>query len=465
MKQIIGILAMKLIILVLSSLLTFPAFSQIKFIDNKTSWNDLSAQAKKEKKLIFIHFENSACQQCNEVASMAFNNPLLTEKFGENFVSIRLNVETENGMDFKSGLHIQGSLISVFTDTEGNILEMQNGSTSNPQAYAEKADLALRRRGARGINSYTQEYRAGSRSLPFLREYLVKLKELEMVTDEVLDEYTSQLPPDSLANFNTVRFIYQFGPALYSKTSKTVQQFAPRGLVENIYRSVPFSEAVEMNNGIVRNSMRNAVMKRDPQLAEAAARFAQLTYDRDPQMGKVTYEKNMLQYLYTTRDTAQYLNRAAQFVEQYYRPISIDSLKGMDQAELAKMKPPKMKPGENVTVLSFKLNKPSQYYPMELNTRARHFYDMATKKEDLELALSWSKLAMEWSEEILTNINNTNINGNPSYMETYAHLLYKLGRKEEALTWQIKALGQQKATSQPYGHMETALAKMKAGTL
>ena len=87
---------------------------------------------------------------------------------------------------------------------------MQNGSTSNPQAYAEKADLALRRRGARGINSYTQEYRAGSRSLPFLREYLVKLKELEMRTDEVLDEYTSQLPPDSLANFNTVRFIYQF---------------------------------------------------------------------------------------------------------------------------------------------------------------------------------------------------------------------------------------------------------------
>ncbi|KAA0992393.1 thioredoxin family protein [Dyadobacter aurulentus] len=456
---------MKSLVFLFLTLSSQHVFSQIKFNDSSTSWQELSGQAQKEDKLIFVHFESNSCQQCNEVASQGFDNSQLTEKFAKNFISIRLNVETENGKAIKDTLQVQGSLISVFADAYGNILERQNGSTNNATVYSDKADVAISRKGKKGITAYSKEYQAGSRSTGFLKEYLDMLKQLDMDNGEVLDEYTAQLPPDSLKHFGIVKFIYQQGPTLDSKTYQAIREFTPRKLIDSLHRSVPFQEAVNLNNGIIGHSMRKAIMKKDLVLAEGAAWFARATYDRDPKQGQIAYEKNMLFYLHATRDSTEYLRRAARFIERYYLNISLDSLKGLDQAEKDKMLAVKPKMKDGVTVMSFKFTNPSQFYPMELNNRAWHFYQLASRKEDLEKALEWSKLAMEWSEALLLNENNTSINGNPSYVDTYAHLLYKLGRKNEAIEWQTKALERQKRTGQPHGAMETALIKMKAGTL
>lgn len=456
---------MKLILAVIFSFSTFFSFAQIKFEDSNTNWEKLSEKARKEKKLIFVHFENSSCQQCNEVASQGFSKSLLTEKFAHNFVSIRLNVESENGLDIKNRLNIQGSLLSVFADPDGNILEIQNGSTNNAMLYAEKADIALGRKSEKGINEYAKEYQSGNRSSEFLRKYLLKLGELQMNADEVLDSYTAQLPADSMQNFNTVRFIYKQGPALNSTTFEKIGSMTPHRLIDSVYRSVPYQEAVAFNNGIINHSMRNAITRQDFALANRAAYFAQSTYDRDPKMGRIAFEKNMLHYYYSVKDTARYLSQTAKLIEKHYLTISLDSLKALDQAEMDKMASARPKLKNGITEMSFRLSKPSQFFPMELNNRAWHFYELTTDNEYLEKALSWSKTAMEWNKELQKNINNSKVDGNPSYTDTYAHLLYKLGRKDEAIEWQTKAVEQQRQTGIPFGSMETALAKMKAGTL
>jgi hypothetical protein len=41
--------------------------------------------------------------------------------------------------------------------------------------------------------------------------------------------------------------------------------------------------------------------------------------------------------------------------------------------------------------------------------------------------------------------------GNPNYLDTYAHILYKMGRKEEAVEWQTRAVEAQKVTGNAYG--------------
>ncbi len=55
--------------------------------------------------------------------------------------------------------------------------------------------------------------------------------------------------------------------------------------------------------------------------------------------------------------------------------------------------------------------------------------------------------------------------GNPNYLDTYAHILYKLGRKDDAVAWQAKAVEAQKATGMAHASFENKLKKMKAGTL
>ncbi len=51
------------------------------------------------------------------------------------------------------------------------------------------------------------------------------------------------------------------------------------------------------------------------------------------------------------------------------------------------------------------------------------------------------------------------------YMDTYAHILYRLDRKVEAIEWQTKAVEAQKITGMAYQYLEIPLNKMKAGTL
>ncbi len=120
---------MKQIILAFALIISFQSRGQITFIDSNTPWNELSKQATEQDKLIFIHFENSECVQCNEVASQGFSGKDLKELFDDNFISIRCNVGTPNGLNLARKFAIRSSLMSLFVDANGNILHVNNGST------------------------------------------------------------------------------------------------------------------------------------------------------------------------------------------------------------------------------------------------------------------------------------------------------------------------------------------------
>jgi tetratricopeptide (TPR) repeat protein len=63
-----------------------------------------------------------------------------------------------------------------------------------------------------------------------------------------------------------------------------------------------------------------------------------------------------------------------------------------------------------------------------LNANAWDLFEHSNDKEELLKALEWSDRAIKLAE-----------NPNGSYIDTYANILYKLGRIEESLAWQKKA--------------------------
>jgi len=78
-------------------------------------------------------------------------------------------------------------------------------------------------------------------------------------------------------------------------------------------------------------------------------------------------------------------------------------------------------------------NKINAKYPdatnaFTLNNDAWFLFENSTDKKQLEAAFTWSKKAIEKEPEV----------GN--WLDTYANLLYKLGRKKEAIEWEEKAL-------------------------
>ncbi|CCH51164.1 thioredoxin domain protein [Fibrisoma limi BUZ 3] len=84
----------------------------------------------------------------------------------------------------------------------------------------------------------------------------------------------------------------------------------------------------------------------------------------------------------------------------------------------------------------------------QLNNLAWSYYENLTDKTDLNQALAWSARSLE-------------LQRNGSFMDTYAHLLYKLGRKNEAVKVQQEAIALEKKAGNDTTLLEQALASMK----
>ena len=455
---------MKHIVLAISLIISFQCRGQITFINENTPWETLSKTARKERKLIFIHLESSECEQCNEVATQGFKGVALRDIFQKNFIAVRSNVTSENGKKLAEKFHIKGALVSLFVDADGNVLNRYNGSTSYSKAYLESAQVALGRKGDKKITDFEKEYQEGERSAAFLKAYILKRREVNMPTNDLLDEYVGKLPIDSIVNFHTVKFIYQQGPMLDSRAYKVIQALVPHKMIDSMYKSVPFREASAFNSGIVGNTMRKAVETKSQDLAYQSSNFLQNTYNGDFAKGRLAFDRNMLFYFFSVKDTATYFRHCRSLFQHHHMMITVDSLKRMDDEMLKKNLADQTPLGPAGEKQAVHFAPPSQYFHTELNNHAWNFYQYNNNPRDLENALMWSKKSMEWHEELRRDKNHLPL-GNPAYIDTYAHLLYKLGRKDEAIVWQTKAVEAQKVTGMSWVSMEKDLNEMKAGTL
>jgi thiol-disulfide isomerase/thioredoxin len=87
--------------------------------------------------------------------------------------------------------------------------------------------------------------------------------------------------------------------------------------------------------------------------------------------------------------------------------------------------------------------------PIDLNNSAWDIFQYSSDKDDLNYALSLSERSLKDEKS------------NPTFLDTYANLLYKLGRKEEAIAKETEAMNLTEPSDRP-SYQET-LDKMKSG--
>lgn len=424
------------------------------------SWPAALRKARKEKKLLFLHFDSPACGGCNEVASRAFESPLLREKFAQHFIAYRTNGTTGVGKGLADQYEVPCVPSSIFLDLDENPLARFCGTTSFDRAYLEKAEEALIKNRERPMKALSDAYARGDRSAPLMRQYITRRREMGLSVGPLLDEYVGQLPADSLRSGAVLRFLFEQGPIVGSKADSVFRR--DYRLTDSLYRAVGWSKAVELNNLITTNSIRKAVKEKNRLLASRTAGFRQRTYTNDPQGGRMARDWVMLSYYKGVNDTLTYLTRSVAYYDTYLMPARVDSVQKLDELDMQRrmkgqLPPPTaptapgLKPGMGTA--SFTPYPNTQRFVTALNHAAWEFYEMTRDTTFLRKALTWSKRSLEYRED-------------GSLMDTYAHLLYRLGRREEALEWQEKAVRQEQQRNSPLlGSLQESLRKMRTGTL
>jgi tetratricopeptide (TPR) repeat protein len=419
-----------IIILPILLLSYFSTFCQLKF--ENLSFDEALQQSKETGKLIFLQLESDECFQCNEVTDKAFSDVKLGNLLAETFICIKLNKNHPDRQKVAALFNKTSTSIgSLFIAGDGSLIHTYTRTTTSPKAYEEEVNKALSKAGE-GIRlkNMEQEYNSGNRSIGFLELYMKMMKNFQLNTTKLLDEYVSLLNNDSLKSMRTFSFVVSMVPILESSAYEKLNLFYEALNKKNYNSNYPLHPSIK--NQIAYKSLKKAILEKDEQYAIRTALFAKKIYLTEPEKASKTYESYLLDYYIGINDTMRYLQQASNYYDRYYMSLSADSIKKRDTLnmnELAKKQTPTMeKKGDSVVMRKQILySSVAQSLSNNLSEAGRKFMEFTTDNTYLAKALKWSEKALELYENYTT-------------LNVYALLLYKTGNKKEAVNWQEKAI-------------------------
>ncbi|MEO5685122.1 MAG: hypothetical protein ABIQ88_20930 [Chitinophagaceae bacterium] len=385
------------------------------------------------------------------------NDKTVVEKFNTSFINYTVAREDSAAsrkiiIDYK----INRFPSFLFLDAKGGLLFNDPAFVSRAASLLETADKAILASKEKSLSDYDSAFHAGSSEPAFLKAYILR-RRTAGITDNanLIEKYVTGIAVADLNNYIEVLFILKAGPLVDSSAYKLVN--VNRRIIDSIFKKEPLPDRVAMNNASIQNTMANAIATKNMTRAQACANFTRNSWTNNYAEGQKNWQLKMMQYFGGIKDTASYLRHAVAFYEQYYMRISADSIRKKDSLDLETVR---NRARQNASVIAsdstgrtFTFSVAKNAVATELNNAAWYFYTAAGNNNDyLMKAMLWSRRSIE-------------LNPNPAFYDTYAHLLYRLQFFEEAESMQNKAIEAGKAAKTDTRLYQEEYKKIKAKTL
>lgn len=432
--------------------------AQVRFLD--ISYDQALEEARQTGKLVFLQLDGGNCTQCSEVADRGLSDPRLGDFLNQAFVCIRIvNHHPDREKIYTLFNKNSNNIGSLFIGGDGSLIHSYNRTTTRAKDYEEEANKALAKAGEGvRLKNLEQQYKEGIRAIGFLELYMNTLQSVRQPTDALLDEYVSLLPDDSLSSWRTFLFVMSMTPIYESAAFTKLDAFITALRTKNNYSTISLRPPAKLP--IINKSIRVAIAKKDEAFAIRVADYAGSIYPNEPLKGEKEKAAQLMyfynQVYYKEPSPAfkdRYIAIAAEYYDQYIITLSADSLRKQDTINMnnlmRKQTPVTEKRGDSVRkTFTISYSSLIQSHSNELSGAARRFLERTTDKSLLEKATRWAAKAADWY---------------PGYiqMNTYALLLHKTGRKEEAVRWQEKAIAQKKKQGYNTKSLEKELEEMK----
>ncbi len=415
------------------------------------SWKELLKKSQTENKAICIDVYTEWCKPCKLMEKEAFPTEKIANVLNTHFINYRIDAEKGEGRKITKEYEAEGYPTLLFLRPNGELFYKILGySGINPLLFdlekalsflnASKTLASLTEEYEKGnrernflnasktLEPLTEEYEKGNRERNFLWNYLEKRKAVGLEYAEVYNEYLKTLP-DSV----------QDSKAILEQICRNISSL--EGLAMEIairkypfyYDSLQANDITYMEINLTKASKKarkKAIEKNDKELIGRVAKAVELIQaSPKPQEIEAVY----LDFYHQTKNKTEFEPQVEIFIEKYLKVENIDEILKKDSAtyERAKRKKENMPfiiTAEVERALMKKM-KTLNGRPIaeQLNSWAWASYEVSENQELLEKALKWSEKAIRLCED-------------HDFLHTQAHLLWKLGRKKEAIQTQTEAV-------------------------
>lgn len=400
---------MKNIITVIISLSLFTANAQdkgIKFQSGLT-WTQVKEKAKAENKYIFVDCYTTWCVPCKVMANDIFPQPEVSGFFNEKFINVALQFDETNkdGADtkrwredvkkIKKEYNINAYPTYLFFTPEGVMVHTIIGG-SDAKTFMAKSSEALDPKTQ--LLTLKKQYSAGDRSPEFLKVFIESLG--RSWDDQVTEVINVYLPTQK--NLLTTENLQLIARATQKSTDpgfKIVQQHAKEfdavngpGRSRGLIGDIAFDELVlpivrKKGTKVIRGGMYFYTGELNNNVDWIAVKTkVETTY---PDLADEILLKSKIRYSRDLKDWTKYTEEAVDFATKYEDIVHAD----------------------------------------QVNTYANDIFLFTADKKCLDQAITMTRK--------LLAIGGTN---NDAYLMTYANLLYKTDKKEEALAITTEAI-------------------------
>lgn len=439
----------------------------IKFEEGLT-WNQVLQKAKKDNKFIFVDCYATWCAPCKAMDKNVYPNDTVGQFFNEQFVSVKIQMDTSKAdNEFVKGWYADASLIKkkykvgafptyLFFSPNGNLMHRDVGGYTVIQLMSVGADA---------LNPNMQYYKLlemyhrNELDTAYMKALAKIVARVEGdggkdLSHKIANDYINRLSTDALFTIDNIWLMYAHtrsskdrGFAIFKDHSKRISETATgRRFTETACKDFvlgiinkeeikPFTTTKQGKPDWQR--IKSNVKKYGSLGDEAFTRFQPgilFKSEIEPEL-QINPDWNRILPLIDKLK----LGRNAEFIVGstvvYYRNnYKTEGCKNMVAAA-------------TYYADSF----PTFLDARTLNSWAWEIFKFSNDKDELNKALAWSKR----SNELDTNL--------PELIDTYANLLYKLGRVKEAISWQEKAVQQLAISGRKFPAINEGLEKMKRG--
>ncbi|MBC5774916.1 thioredoxin family protein [Pontibacter sp. KCTC 32443] len=177
----------KTVLWMLVLLVSSSAWAQTKEINfRKGTVAEIMAQAKTEKKPIFIDAYTTWCGPCKWMDKNVFVNDAVAEYFNKNFVNYKLDMEKGEGIEIAKKYQVQAYPSFLFLAADGSIMHRTVGARP-AEMFLQVASIANDPQ--QNFASYQKKFDAGNRSADFMMGYLKVLNEAALDAGKVAEAY------------------------------------------------------------------------------------------------------------------------------------------------------------------------------------------------------------------------------------------------------------------------------------
>lgn len=421
----------KLLLLMLMPVLVIAQERGIRF-EQDLSWNQIKTKAKAEHKYIFVDCYATWCVPCKMMDRDVYPNDTVGALMNEKFISVKMQMDVSkddneaikarytDADNIRKDYHITAMPSFLFFDTNGNPVAKEAGSRN------AKNFITMVKKGLDPSNqpygqyySLLQEYKHGTLPADQMRTLAKMAKEngeeeddLKIARDYMLHSL-DHLSDEQFLTKDNLNFINSRINMV--KTTDGIFLLClhePAKLDTLMWKG--FAEGFA--NLVISNEEISPVIEK-AKASGAEPDWKMMNVSISKKFGKKYATGNILfqQYKWykSKKDWTHYTEYLIESVDLFLK----DHPDGNNQF-------------------------------MYLNNTAFDVFRYSLKKNELERALYWSDLSIQMAPQFAA-----------VFIDTKANLLYKLGRKEEAIEWEEKALAAD-PKSEP---VKSVLEKMKNG--